>query len=374
MALTALAIAAPASARTEAPPPQQAPIALLIDSSSGQTLFSRKAEVRFLPASMTKAMTALVACDLIREGKLDEAALVTVRPTTAARLSGKGTSLFLKPNERLRVSDLLHGIVTASANDAAAVLAESALGSQQAWHTAMNGRAKALGMSGSHFASSSGLPDGGKTYVTARDMALLGMALVTEHPELYRRYFGRKEMVWKGQRLYSRNPLAGVVAGADGIKTGHTREAGYTFLSSVNRGGRRLVLVVGQSPSDAARAEASRALVEWGYSAWHSRPFVKPGQVLGAVRVQQGNVREVPVSVPRAYTIAVLTGTSPHIHARILYDGPIVAPLAAGAEVARLEVNVAGQAAYYLPLVTTKSVEAAGPIDRIMNGLLGLWQ
>lgn len=232
-------IAMPALAGPATPPPaRMAPIALLVDLSAEQTLFSRNGEVPFLPASMTKAMTALIAFDLIKAGKLREDARYTVRASTAARLSGKGTTLSLRPGERIRVSDLLDGVITASANDAAAVLAEGALGSQAAWHAAMNARARALGMKGSHFASANGLPDDGRTRVAARDMILLGQALIAEHPELYRRYFGRRDMVWKGQRLSSRNPLAGHVLGGDGIKTGHTREAGYTFLGAVERKGR----------------------------------------------------------------------------------------------------------------------------------------
>lgn len=373
--LVLLIVAAPAAAEPPGPPSaEQAPIALLVDASSGQTLFARRAETRFLPASMTKAMTALVAFDLIRAGRLDEQALVTVRPATASRLSGKGTSLYLKPNERIRIADLLRGVVTASANDAAAVLAEAALGSQQAWHQAMNQRARALGMTGSHFASANGLPDGGKTYVTAADMARLGQALVREYPELYQRYFRAKEMTWNGHRLFSRNPLSGVVAGADGIKTGHTREAGYTFLGSVMRDGRRLVLVVGKTPSEAIRARASRDLVEWGFAAWDSRLFLAAGREVGWIKVQNGTAREVPVTVPRDYSMAVPSGTNPAVRAEIHYTGPVRAPIAKGSPVATLEVRIEGQPAYRLPLLTTKSVAAAGPIDRIVNGLLGLWE
>lgn len=366
-------MASSASAKPPVPPPaSQAPIALLVDLSAGQTLFARNATATFLPASMTKAMTALVAFDLIKAGKLREDALITVRPATAARLAGTGTTLWLRPGERLRAGDLLRGVITASANDAAVALAEGALGSRDAWIAAMNARAKGLGMNGSHFASANGLPDGGKTHVTARDMVRLAQTLITEHPELYRRYFGPKEMIWKGQRLSSRNPLTGLVAGADGIKTGHTREAGYTFLGAVERDGRRLVLVVGKAPSESTRATAARDLVEWGYSAWESRPFLAPEQVIGAIRVQGGDAREVPVAVARAFTLTVPKGTRPEVYATIHYDGPVRAPLVRGAAIGGLEVRIEGQPVHYLPLVTTKAVGAAGPIDRIVNGLLGL--
>lgn len=349
-----------------------APIALLVDISSGQTLFARDPDRRFLPASMTKAMTALVAFDLIKAGKLREDADVIVRPATAAKLSGKGTTLWLQPNEQLKVSDLLHGIVTASANDAAVALAEGVLGSEQAWIAAMNARARTLGMTGSQFASANGLPDHGQTRVTARDMVRLGEALIVEHPVLYQRYFGHKELVWKGQRLFSRNPIAGLVPGADGIKTGHTWEAGFTFLGAVQRDGRRLLLVVGQSPHDHARAKAAQDLAEWGIAAWDSRQFLAPGTIVGAVRVQDGAQREVPLAVARGYSLTVPKGSHPRVTGRIDYLGPVRAPLAKGAPIASLEITVAGQPPYRLPLVTARAVGQAGPIDRVVNGLLGL--
>ncbi len=349
----------------------QAPILLLVDLSAGQTLFARGAEQPFLPASMTKAMTLLVAFDLIRAGKLSEDAVFTVRPETAARLSGRGTSLFLKANEQVPVRDLLHGIATASANDAAMVLAEGAMGSEAAWIAAMNARARALGMAGSSFASVNGLPDGGKTRVTARDMVRLAQALIVDHPELYRRYFGHRTMDWKGQQLASRNPIAGIVPGADGIKTGHTREAGYTFLGAVERDGRRLVLVVGKSPSEAARADAARGIAEWGYAAWDSRAFLSPDWTVGAIRVQGGNARSVAVAVARPFALSVPKGQQPKVTARIVYSGPVRAPIAEGQLLGGLEVTIEGQAPYYLPLVARRSVGKAGPIDRLVNGLLG---
>lgn len=355
-------------------PAAQAPILLLVDLSAGQTLFARGAEQPFLPASMTKAMTLLVAFDLIRAGQLSEDAMFTVRPETAARLSGKGTTLWLQPGEQVRVGDLLHGIATASANDAAMVLAEGALGSDAAWIAAMNARAQALGMTGSSFASVNGLPDGGKTRVTARDMVRLAQALIVDHPELYRRYFGPREMDWKGQKLASRNPIAGVLPGADGIKTGHTREAGYTFLGAVERNGRRLVLVVGKAPTEADRARAAREVAEWGYAAWDSRPFLTPDWTVGAVRVQGGDARSVPIAVARPFALAVPKGHRPRVSARIVYTGPVRAPVGKGQLVGGLEVQIDGQSPHYLPLVAREAVGKAGPIDRLVNGLLGPFQ
>ena len=351
-----------------------APIALLADISSGQILFARAADKRMLPASMTKAMTALVAFDLIKQGKLDEDAVVTVRPEVAARWAGKGTSLNLKPGEQVRVGDLLMGTTTVSANDASVALAEAALGSSETFIETMNAYAQALGMSGSRFASVNGLPDGGKTYVTANDMIRLATALVAEHPALYRKYFGHKFMIWRGGRYTSHDPFAGVLPGADGIKTGHTREAGFNFLGAVERDGRRLVVVIGGSPSEAARADASRALAEWGYRAWESRAFLARGHVVGAARVQGGDAREVQLAVPRHFALALPRGQAAQISGRIVYQGPLRAPLAKGQQVARLELSIPGQPVHALPLVTSRAVGPAGAIDRVIGGLLGLFE
>jgi len=375
-----LALALPANAggasQPAAPPPPSAaalaPVALVVDLSAGQTLYAHDAERQFLPASMTKAMSALVAFDLIKAGKLNEAAVVAVRPETARKWAGKGTTLSLRPGEQVRVGDLLMGMTTVSANDAAVALSETALGSTDAWVAAMNARAKAIGMTGSHFSTPNGWPDRGMTRVTARDLVRLAQALIVEHPTLYRRYFGHQAMDWHGARLTSHDPFAGVLEGADGIKTGHTFEAGFNFLGAAQRGGRRLVVVVAGARTEPGRAAAARSLAEWGFAAWESRPFVQAGQVIGEARVQQGDARRVPLTVPRAFAITVPRGTTPHVSARIVYTGPLRAPLAKGAQVAGLEVQIEGQDVHYLPLVTARAVGKAGPIDRIVNGLLGL--
>ena len=321
---------------------------------------------------MTKAMTALIAFDLIAAGSLREDALITVKPATAQRWAGKGTTLNLRGGEQVSVHVLLLGTTIVSANDAAVVMAEGALGSVDAWTAAMNARAAALGMTDSHFATPNGFPDHGQTYVTANDLVRLAGALIDQHPALYRRYFGHPAMTWHGGTLRSHDPFAGVLAGADGIKTGHSFEAGFNFLGSVNRDGRRLVLVIGRAATEPGRAGAAKALAEWGYAGWDSRAFLAPGYVVGAAKVQGGAARDVPLGVPRGFALSVPKGEAAQISGRILYDGPLKAPLAAGQQVARLELRVAGQPAHTLPLVTTRAVAAAGPIDRIVNGLLGL--
>lgn len=377
LALPALALAADRSERTASaarlPTRIAAPVALVADLNSGQVLFARAANRRLLPASMTKAMTALVAFDLIDAGKLRETEVMTVRPETAVKWAVKGTTLNLRPGEYVSVHDLLLGTTTVSANDAAVVLAEGAAGSVTQWTALMNARAAGLGMHGSHFASANGFPDQGRTYVTANDMILLARALIEDHPQLYRRYFGQRAMTWRGARLLSHDPLSGVLPGADGIKTGHSFEAGFNFLGSVVRGGRRVVLVVGGSPSDSARAATARSLGEWSFSAWDSYAFLASGVVVGAAKVQGGDARTVQLTVPRSFSLAVPHGSCARVSGTILYDGPLRAPLVKGQRAGRLVIHIDGQPDHELPLVAFDTVGAAGPIDRIVGGLLGLF-
>lgn len=355
------------------PSGSQAPIALLADLSSGQILFARDANMRFLPASVTKAMTALVVFDLISAGQLDEQAVVKVQDDTARRWAGKGTTLNLRPGEAVKVGDLLMGTTTVSANDAAVALAEAAAGSTETFVTLMNARAQSLGMGGSRFATPNGFPDDGRTYVTANDLVRLATALIKQHPALYARYFGKRAMIWRGTQLTSHDPFAGVLPGADGIKTGHTYEAGFNFLGAVERGGRRLVVVIGGARTEPGRASAAKALAEWGYSAWDSYAFLPAESIVGEVRVQGGTARSVPVAVPRAFSLALPKGKPADYQGFIHYNGPVKAPIAKGQPIGRLELMMPSIGKHSLPLVAAETVETAGPIDRIVNALLELF-
>ena len=348
------------------------PVVLLADLDAGQILYSREATRRFLPASMTKAMSALVAFDLIASGKLREDRRFTVDEASARQWSGKGTSLFLAAGDEITVTDLVRGMTTVSANDASVVLAKGALGSTEAWTAQMNARAKRLGMNDSHFATPNGWPDRGATYVSATDLVRLADALIYRHPALYRRYFGHSAMDWNGRTLTNHDPFVGVVPGADGIKTGHTFEAGFNFLGTAERGGRRLVMVIAGAQNADLRAKASRDLLEWGYSAWDSRILAGEGTRIGSARVQGGNARTVALLAPRRFTVAVPKGSNPAITARIVYHGPLRAPIPKGAVVAELEVQIAGQPRNRLPLAAATSIGTAGPLDRLINGLAGL--
>mgnify|MGYP000055962722 CR=1 FL=1 len=214
-------------------PPSSAnsvPIVLLVDLSSGQILYQHNADRRFVPASITKVMTAYQAFEMLEAGDLELGQTFAFSRTSFDQWGGEGSTMFINAGDHTRVSDLLLGISTVSANDASIVLAEGAGGSLQAWLDQMNATAQRLGMQNSHFGTPNGWPDEGRTFTTARDLVRLGTALVTHHPDQYRRFFGHREFTYRGITQPNYEPLTGRVAGGDGIKTGFTNEAGFGVL------------------------------------------------------------------------------------------------------------------------------------------------
>lgn len=373
--LAATVAAAPAPAREQ---PDQltaartVPVYLAVDLSSHRTLAQREADRQFLPASMAKVMTAYVAFELIAQGKLRPERLISVRPETAALWATRGTGMRLKAGEQVSVDMLLQGITTVSANDASVVLAEGVAGSVPNWLALMNAEARELGMTGSRFGTPNGWPDGGATRVSARDMVKLGAALIDRHPQLYARYFGKKTLTWNGVSGQNRDPTIGIVPGADGIKTGHTREAGYNFLGTAIRDGRRIMIVVGGARSEAERAAAAADLLEWSFRAWETKPLFAKGATVGQARVQGGDARQVALVAPAGVNLTVRRGEDPKVSLAVRYRGPLTAPIAKGAEVARLQIAEGSQPVAELPLYARDDVGKAGPVDRLINGLAGL--
>lgn len=370
-----LASAAPAKAPPFETP---APIAYLIDLSSGAVLLSKNADQRIPPASMAKMMTTNVAFELIRKGDLQLDKMCTVRPETWRQWHGPqaGSTMFLSPNEQVSVENLLHGIVTLSGNDASVVLAECIAGTEEAFVNVMNEHARALGLANSRFGNSNGWPDEGRTYVTARDLATLARAEIENHPDLYKKFYGQPSFTWgktlgSGQAITqsNRNPLLGRVAGADGLKTGHTQEAGYGFTGSAEQNGRRLIMVVAGLKSFNQRIEESVKLMQWGFNAWQSKPLFKAGTVVGNARVQLGGDDEVALVAPRDLSVTIPAGILSKVTStKIRYQGPLKAPIAKGQHVADLIVTTT-EGEQITPLIAGEAVEEAGFFARAWIGL-----
>ena len=374
--ISLLAGAAPAKA-----PPFDTPaeVAYLVDLSSGAVLLAKDADRRIPPASMAKMMTTNVAFELIKKGDLALNKMCTVRPETWQRWHGPqaGSTMFLSPNEQVSVENLLHGIVTLSGNDASVVLAECIAGTEEAFANIMNENARRLGLTGSRFGNSNGWPDEGRTYVTARDLATLARAEIENHPDLYKKFYSQTRFTW-GKTLGSgaditqanRNPLLGRVPGADGLKTGHTEEAGYGFTGSAEQNGRRLVMVVAGLDSFNQRIAESVKLMQWGFNAWQTKPLFKQGAAVGSAQVQLGSDSEVSLVAPRDLAVTIPAGVLSKVSAmKIRYNGPIKAPIAKGQHVADLVVTTTDTGEQVMPLVAAEAVDEAGFFGRIWIGL-----
>lgn len=347
---------------------------MLVDLGSGQVLHAHQPDIPFLPASVTKVMTAYVAFEQIKRGTLKPEQEYVVSKAVAHDWQGKGTSLYLKAGDKVSVDLLLRGITTVSANDGSAVLAEGFAGSLPVWAQLMNAEARRLGMSNSHFHTPNGWPDEGATYVSARDLVRLADALILRHPDLYHRYFGHKYLTWNGGIGRNRDPMLGVIPGADGIKTGYTREAGYNFLGSAEREGRRLVVVIGGAGNGAERGAAAKALIEWGFSAWKIQPLFAARAPVGHAQVQRGAARSVPLISTRPIHAALPAEAGKVISLRIVYKGPLVAPIRKGDKVAELEILTSTGKPSRVPLFTGNSVEVAGTFDRLVNGVVAFFR
>lgn len=362
----------PGASAATAPFTTTAPMAYMIDLGSGRVLFAKNEHRRFPPASLAKIMTAHVAFERIDAGKLRLDQMLTVSEPAAARWKGVGSSLGLAGGDRVSVETLLLAIMTASANDASVVLAEGIAGSVPRFAAMMNAQANTLGLRDSHFATPNGWPDGRVTQTSAADLATLASALVTRHPALYRRLVGRPALTWRGVRMENHIPTLGAVRGADGVKTGFTGESGYGYVGSAVRGGRRLVMVLAGMDSEGARAEQSRAFLNWGFDAWTSRRLVAGGEIVAAIPVQQGEVRSVGLRAPAPYFLTTAHGEPTGYRLAVRYRGPLKAPIRKGQQVGELVVTAAGQGVHRLPLVAARDVAAAGLWGRVRNGLLGL--
>ena len=378
LSLQAQAPTAPAATTRIEPPfaPETAltaPIAYMLDLGSGRVLFERDANRRFMPASLTKIMTAYVAFAMLEEGRLHPAQRFAMSDEAFGKWRRVGSTMFIARGQAVTVDELLRGIMTISANDGAIVLAEGASGSVAGFVARMNAEAAKLGLRDSRFGSPNGWPDEGATYTTARDLAVLTQALLVRFPEPYRRYVGHREMTFNGIRQENHVPLVGRVYGADGVKTGFTNEAGYGLVGSAVRDGRRLVMVVGGYDRAWRRAKESRAFLEWGFAAWQARRLFAQGEVVAQARVQGGANRWVPLVAPLPYALTLRPGEGAQDSSLTLrYAGPVAAPVQKGAQLGVLRVAMRGQPPRDLPLLAGHGVARGGPAARLRDGLLGL--
>ena len=330
--------------------------AILMDAESGKVFFEKKADELIPPASMSKIVTLLLVYDLIKKGKLskdDEFEISTYAWKHGGAPSG-GSTMFAKPGERIRLGTLLTAVAAISANDAAIAIAEGIAGSEEAYAEMLNRFARKIGLTKSHFANATGLPDP-KHRMTARELALAARHLIRNFPEFYKLYSVR-EFEWNGIKQQNRNPLLGRYPGADGVKTGYTKAAGYSLVASAKRDGRRLIAVITGLKSKRERAEEARKILDWGFRQFRPVRLYKAGEEVTRVRVWGGLKDFVPLVTEREVMVRLTDDERKRARLQARVKAPLVAPVRAGQRVGTLEVRVGKKVVARYPLQTASDV------------------
>ncbi len=353
-----------APARAQAPFQTSAPYALLMDADTGSVLFEKSSDTPVTPASTAKVMTAELIFRELKEGrlKLDDEFTVSENAWRTGGAMARGSSMFAALNSRVRIEDLIRGLVIVSGNDAAIILAEGVAGSEQAFADRMTKRAAELGLPHLTFRNAWGKDDPGQK-VTAREMGMLAAHLIRTYPEYYR-YFGEREFTWSKIKQQNRNPLLGMDLGADGLKTGNIDEAsGYGLVGSAIQNGQRLILAVYGLRNAKDRSEEARKILQWGFRSFESRSVLAAGETVGSARLYGGEQMNVSLVTPAPVRVLVPRGATERLTAKIVYQGPIMAPVRDGAELARLKIYRGSALALDAPLVAGEAVPQ-GPLHR----------
>ena len=334
--------------------------ALVIDDATGMVLFDKDADEPIPPASMSKLMTLYLLFEALRDGRATKETRFLVSPHAQ---SMEGSRMFVEAGTSVEVRDLIQGIIVQSGNDACVVVAEGLAGSEAAFAEQMTSRALELGMTTSHFANASGLPDPGQV-MSPFDLVTLARHLIDDFPEEYH-YFSETEYTWNGIRQHNRNPLLELGLGVDGLKTGHTAEAGYGLVGSAVQNGQRVVFMVGGLANDAERAAETQALVKWAFGAFDTVKFFPAGAHVVDVDVWLGGRERVALVAPHDLQMLVPREQRSAIKARVFYTSPIEAPIAQGQKLGALEVEVPGYEPISFDLVADTDVARGGILTRI---------
>ncbi len=376
MALAGLVLiaAAPAAAqRFET----RAEHALLMDAETETILFQKAADVRMPPASMAKLMTVAVVFDAIKQGRLslDTEFQVSENAWRNGGANSGGSTMFAKLGSDIKVSDLIRGIIIQSGNDACIVVAEGMAGTERTFADLMNAEARKLGLTNSHFTNSTGLPDPDE-YVTALDLAKLAHHIIYEDPEFYK-IFSETEFTWNKIRQHNRNPLLDMNIGADGLKTGYTDDSGYGLVASAVRDGQRLIMVINGTKSEKERAEEARKLMDWGLRAFEKVALFRQGEVIADASVFGGEKSSVGVIGKGGVDVFLPRGSRDLIKGRIVYQGPVPAPIEAGQEIGKLQITLGQDVLKETPVYADDDVGKGTIPQRSLDGLkellLGWW-
>lgn len=344
-----------------------APHVILIDAGTHSVLFEKDAEALVVPASTVKIMTAEVVFNEITQGhvKLDDLFTVSENAWRIGGAPSRGSSMFAAVNSQVRVEDLIRGLVIVSGNDAAIALAEGVAGSEGAFATLMTKRARELGLSRSTFTNSWGRGDADQK-VSPREMVLLADHLISAYPDFYR-FFGERDFTWNKIKQTNRNPLLGMNIGADGLKTGNIDTSGYGIVGSAVQNGQRLILALYGAANAKERAAEALKILLWGYRSFESRTIFAAGEKIGNAKVYGGEASEVPLIAASEVRILVPRNSGEKFTGRIVYQGPLLAPVEAGREVARLKIFRGNSEVLDLPLRTAEPIKVGSLPRRALD-------
>jgi serine-type D-Ala-D-Ala carboxypeptidase (penicillin-binding protein 5/6) len=358
LSLIAFLLAALTTGLAQAQPFQTtAPQAILIDAGTNTVLFEKGADDFVTPASTVKILTAELIFRELAEGRLK---LTDTFPVSeyAWRNGGApagGSAMFLKVNSSASVEDLIRGLVIDSGNDAALVLAEGTAGSEEAFVIRMNKRAAELGLTKSRFGNPWGKASDDQK-VTAREMAKLGLHVIQTYPDFYK-YFGEKEFTWNNIRQQNRNPLLTMSIGADGLKTGNIEKGEFGLVGSAVQDGRRLIVAVYGAKTAKERAEEARKLLQWGFRNFEEKELFKAGEPIGPAQVYGGSQGSVDLVAKNDVKVLLPRGATDKISGKIVYEGPVIAPVTEGQAVGKLEIKRGANVVLEQPLQASQAIE-----------------
>jgi D-alanyl-D-alanine carboxypeptidase (penicillin-binding protein 5/6) len=345
-----------------------APTAILIEAKSGSILFEKNADELRAPSSMMKLMTAEVVFSALTKGeiKLTDEFRISENAWRKGGAPSGGSTMFAAINSRVNVDNLLRGALIQSGNDACMALAEGLSNTEAAFAERMTKRARELGLTKSTFANSNGLPDPGNK-MTVRELGMLARHIILTYPDFYK-LFNEREFTWNKIRQQNRNPLLTMLEGADGLKTGYTKEGGYGMVGSAVQNGMRLIVVVNglEDPDD--RAAEAKKLLEWGFRSFEARTLFAADQTVGYARVFGGESRSVKLASPEPIKVMLQRNGNDKLVARIVYTGPLRAPVQPGQRVGVLKVWRGNNIALESPLVAAESVATGSTTRRALDG------
>ena len=332
--------------------------AILLDARTGRVLFAKDADTTVPPASMSKLMTMIMVFEALKAGTLTLDQTFTVSEDAWRRggaMSG-GSTMYAEVKSSIRLEDLIKGAVVQSANDACIVIAEAIAGGEPAFAQRMTARARELGAVNATFRNATGLPDP-EHRMSVRDLSVLARHIITRFPDYYA-YYSLPEFTWNDITQQNRNPLLKDYPGADGMKTGYTKEAGYGLVGSAERDGRRLIMVIAGTKSINERRQEAQALLDWGFRQFRSVDVYAKGDRVGQARVWGGTQRSVPLLAAQSVRVALTAQEQELAEVKLAYNGPLMAPVEAGKEVGEVRFIVDGITVADVPVVTASPVEA----------------